>query len=302
MTPFATLLTATMLALALPQAALAKGPVYYMLTLGTLGGGELVPKALNDKGQVVGLAPVPSKHNHAFITDPNGKNTRDLGTLGGTDSSANAINSKGQVVGGSSDANGVVHAFVTGPNGQDMRALVGFPPDNLHAVATAINDRGQVAGWFLRKVGDTYYFVGFITGPGAEGITELGDLGGGRVTVTGINEQGQVTGYAINAAGEYRAFITDADGANLRALDLPAGKWGDSEGYAINEKGQVAGRIYKGSQYHAFLTGPNGVGMRLRQWTTWGGSSDVRDSVAYGPGRRNARVVGSADKPAGRHQ
>ena len=73
-----------------------------MTDLGTLGGSESKPVAINERGQVVGWADTRATGaygpiSRAFLWE-NGE-MRDLGTLGGEESYAAAINDRGQVVG-----------------------------------------------------------------------------------------------------------------------------------------------------------------------------------------------------------
>jgi probable HAF family extracellular repeat protein len=72
----------------------------------------------------------------------------DLGTLGGEFSSAQAVNNRGEVVGQAMTLEGVPHAFRTQPN-QPINSLsddLGAPgPSSVQSIATAINNRGQVA-------------------------------------------------------------------------------------------------------------------------------------------------------------
>ena len=71
---------------------------YSVTDLGTLGGSFSKAHALNDLGQVVGVAKLSNNFNmRAFLWDQ-GEITH-LGTLGGTDSFAFGINNKTQIVG-----------------------------------------------------------------------------------------------------------------------------------------------------------------------------------------------------------
>ena len=92
-----------------------------MHSLGTLGGADSHAMAMNDRGQVVGQAALPSSscYNydvgcHAFLW--NGATMLDLGSLGSGPSVALALNGRGQIAGWSSPGdlllNAPIHAVV----------------------------------------------------------------------------------------------------------------------------------------------------------------------------------------------
>ena len=118
------------------------------LTELTLGGKLSAANAINNQGQVVGIAQTRQGggHWHAFLWQ-NGK-IRDLGTLGGTLSEPTAINERGQVIG--SRATGFTgftaneHAFVW----QDGKVtdLGTLRRKDRFSKASAINDQGQIVG------------------------------------------------------------------------------------------------------------------------------------------------------------
>src|SRR5687768_4467494 len=103
----------------------------------------------------------------------------------------------------------------------------------------------------------------YILDSNGKGLTELGTKRGGSTYVTDINDAGQVVGYS-NPAGDdhWHAFIAGADSAGMTDL----GTLGGERSYAwdINDTGQVVGSSYTATGVsHAFITGPNGVGMTV---------------------------------------
>src|SRR5690242_4785730 len=103
----------------LASATLAQS-TYTVTDLGTLGGTQSVGQAINNSGQVVGVANTAGNSTfsgngtfHAFAMSPPYTAMTDLGTLGGNQSAAYGINASGQVTGYSFTASsGVFHAFV----------------------------------------------------------------------------------------------------------------------------------------------------------------------------------------------
>ena len=80
--------------------------------LGTFGGDEAGALGINELGEVVGFAQLPSGNLRAFIW--RGQGLRSLGTLGGAESRARAINDRSEVTGASHIQRGsdVARAFL----------------------------------------------------------------------------------------------------------------------------------------------------------------------------------------------
>jgi len=150
---------------------------------------------------------------------------------------------------------------------------------------TAINDSGQVVGYFATVWGSSH---AFITGPHGVGITDLGTLGGAQSFAYGINDAGQVVGRSeLPSRGSAHAFITGVNGEGMRDLGPLGSNY--SEGLAINGAGRVVGRANASDTNfgHAFITGPNGEG--ARDLGTLGGNYSVGLAV-----NSSGQVVGRA--------
>ena len=133
------------------------------------------------------------------------------------------------------------------------RALGTFTVGGSWSGASGINDAGRAVGHFYLQSGP---FHGFITGPNAEGMRDLGTFGGGYSTAHAINSAGQVVGVADASDGRMHAFITGPEGVGIRNL-------GALYAFSINNLGQVVGSALTPSgDIYPFITGPNGVGIR----------------------------------------
>ena len=70
-------------------------------------------------------------------------------------------------------------------------------------------------------------------------VTPLGTLGGTITFARGINDNGHVTGDSLNSSGKRRAFLYD--GISINNLGTIGGEGNRSQGYGINNSGQVTG-------------------------------------------------------------
>ncbi|HEY3275848.1 MAG TPA: hypothetical protein VGJ94_04445 [Syntrophorhabdaceae bacterium] len=182
-----------------------------------------------------------------------GGTMKDLGTLGGYSSSGASINNLGQIA-GSSDIftdSTETRAFLYE---KGVMKNLGTPAGATTSWATAINNKGQIAGtaFFPNSDPAVAHHRAFLYERGV--MRDLGTLLGGSWSFAyGINDSGQIVGMGNNddPNGYHRAFLY-TPGSGMRDLgDL--GGIGNTEAYGINNAGQVAGvtRTISG-RVHAF--------------------------------------------------
>jgi probable HAF family extracellular repeat protein len=214
---------------------------YTVTDLGTLGGKLSTPYAMNDLGQVVGLADRADGTYHAFVWSAS-TGMRDLGLLHADDviSFAEGINNSGQVV-GVSGTSAFLWSQETGM--QDLGNLGG----DSSTVANSINNLGQVVG--QSALPGNVEFHTFLWSQ-ATGMQDLGTLGGTQSSGTGINDSGEIVGFSLLADNAiYHAFLwTEATGMTDIGTTGQA-----SAANGINGVGQVVGSSTVSSFYTAFL-------------------------------------------------
>jgi probable HAF family extracellular repeat protein len=195
---------------------------YQAVRLGVRGSA----RAINDRGDVVGVIDATSGPRHPFLWR-NGKVT-DLGQIEPTfDGSGEAVdvNDRGQVVGYSTIGSKNPHidrvAFIWQDGVMTALSTPGFD-----SVANAINDQGQVVGAYQADDGAHAFLW-------QEGV--LTDLGAGGAT--GINDKGQIVGWRQIDPQTFVACIRSGG----RVTDLPVVPGSSTNAEAINNAGWVIG-------------------------------------------------------------
>ena len=227
--------------------------------LGTLGGPDALPEAINERGQIVGTSytsSIPNPDSGIPTIDPflwqNGAMV-DIGSFGGTFGVANFINSGGKVVGTSNLAGDQTqHPFLWDRGSlKDLGTLGG---DNGQALW--INDAGEVVG--VADLSGSQTHDGFLWKKGV--ITDLGNLGLSSFAFA-INSESQVVGHSKINDGTFRAFLWEKGGpmVDLNTLVFPASDIVVVDPYYINDRGEIAttGVLPNGDQ-HAVLLVPDG--------------------------------------------
>jgi probable HAF family extracellular repeat protein len=208
----------------------------------------------------------------------------DLGTFGGPNSGVdiepfqNVINSNGTVVGGADTSIPtpepgcynpignpdcfISHAFVW--EGNSLKDLGTLPGGNFSS-ATAINERGQIAG-----ISENDQIDPFSGNPEFHAvlweddqIMDLGTLGGVSSLAATLNNRGQITGVALNNVPDPFSMLGTTDGTTLtqtrgflwqhgQMRDLGTMGGPDTWAVFVNDRGQVAG-----TSYTSYVIDPN---------------------------------------------
>lgn len=247
----------------------ASGQSYTITDLGTLGGKSSGASAINDIGQVVGAADMPTYGNwRGFIWDfANGM--YNLGNLNGPswcNSSAYDINNAGQVVGDTDTSDYRNHAFLWESG---IMTDLGGTFGGEYSTARFINNSGQVVGGAITAgVGHSVlYDKGVANNLGNLLLNNYDWILSG---VLDINNNGQILGEGRKKTdpGSYqRPFIWD----NLGGLvDLSNDLIKPSNACQIisfNDNGQVTGMVNTSQGRHLFL---------------WDKASGMRDLGSFG--------------------
>lgn len=202
-------------------------------------------------------------------------------TLGGAQNSAADVSDTGFVVGTSELAGGgVSHAF-RWRAGQVID--LGTAGSGLSS-ATAVNDSGQVAGFYT---GEDLMPRAFLWTEGE--MTDLGDLGGGSAYAFGMNRAGEVVGHSWTGSA-WHAFRWH------KGLMVSLGTLGgrDSQAHDINDHGLIVGYSDMPSSLRHPFAWHDG---RLLDLGTLGGG----EGFAFGVNRRG-EVAGTSDNAAGKRR
>jgi hypothetical protein len=145
--------------------------------------GDLVGYYLDDQGIV-----------HGFLRERG--RFRTIDHPGTTFSGLVDINDRDEMVGGYIDARGFAHGFAVDRRGHMTE--IEAPGGQVELIASDIDNRGRILGYFAEQVGDTFPVHGFLLTP-ARGHDRfrLIDAPGDRVRTetTGLNDRGDIVGF-----------------------------------------------------------------------------------------------------------
>jgi len=176
--------------------------LYHITYLPTLGGFRTDPHAINDRGQVIGIAETPTGTFYVFLWDKE----QGFRTLERFDDPPHAgglsINNAGQIVGTVADPNVNQRAFFWDLSaGKQLLGTLG----GKQSAGEGLNNRGQVIGSAEIPGRHRHAFVW----DAVTGMKDLGTLGGYTSGAVSINDAGQIVGYAETADRHYRVVLWD---------------------------------------------------------------------------------------------
>ena len=169
---------------------------------------------------------------------------------GSTATDALGINASGQIVGAvydNYDCDETTGCYPTSPHGflwESGTVTIIDVPGASETKAVAINNAGQIVGWFgdagvthgFLKDGDTFTTIDV---PGADGTMALG-----------INGTGQIVGSFWDATGNH-GFLKDGD--TFTTIDVPGASYYYIQVTGINDAGQIVGMVQSATATHGFL-------------------------------------------------
>ena len=240
-----------------------------MTDIGTLAQGSYSSygEGINNAGQMVGYTNNSANSNYLTGFVYSSGNIAISGTLPGDNYSyAFGINNSGQTTGLSSPASGGVTRAVLSTGALSVPVTV--PADATYSTGKAVNDAGQVAGFYYLQGDNGLTVNAFLSSGGV--VSTLGNFGGGNSEALGINDSGEVVGFSTTGSGNQDGFVYTSAGmqdlnvlyASLLVSQTP-GQTGFThlgEATAINSEGQIVGEgtYWNGSTplYVAYLINP----------------------------------------------
>lgn len=255
---------------AINSSGAAAGAVEYPKAATLWGGGSstaLVPEyqswtyAINDSGHCAGRFFDDSNYDHLFVWQPD----TGMADLGRFDGSVEDMNESDQIVGYSLNQ-GLPTAYLWNP-GQGMMGLSGV--EAVTSIAHAINDSGEVVG-YAQTSNETWYAFLWSASAGVQnivaqaearaissdgrilGLLDSGGMfvwadGGIVATVAPPNGYAYILPNAINDSGTVAGTLWDGQikaDAFAWSADTGFTILGQGEAYDINNKGQVAGKVF----------------------------------------------------------
>lgn len=189
--------------------------------------------AINNRGISVGFFVDAKGANHGYVRMADGFRRVDFPGATSTPKVTQllGINRQGIAVGFFNDARNNSHGFLYNVRTRQF-AQIKLPVAATSVVATGINDRGQVVGFYVQ--GKKTF--GFIWAPGEFTVLNLG--GHTNTQALGINNLGMVVGSFVDARGKTHGFVR-IRASLVRIVDVPGATSTVVNG--LNNQGQIVG-------------------------------------------------------------
>ena len=200
------------------------------------------PRAINDRGQVVGWF---YDSTYSYISGDGVNYTIIAYPARNVETRAYGINSSGTVFGSFWDNTGVCHGFLY-TNGAFTR--IDHPSAKGDTFINGINDSGQAVGSYLDDTG----WHGFLYSEGAFTTIDFPYDIISNTDLSYINNNGTIVGYYDDAAGTHN-FVYNK--GVLTTLDDPSGT-GTTTVCGINNGGRIVGYYKIGDSEHGFTATP----------------------------------------------
>jgi hypothetical protein len=198
--------------------------------------------AINNLGYTAGFWIDGNGNNFGFI-EWNGVFTsyKNPHTGKGTVNQLLGLNDKGIAVGFYTDANGINHAYKLNQNTGKFSAIV--PPGGTNALATGINDNGDVVGFLTAPGGSV---VGFLLK--GTTFTEFDFPNSTNTTPFGVNKSDQIVGGYVDSAGKMHGFLLSnpLSHAHWQSINDPNGV-GTTTVNGINDSAHLVGFYVDGA-------------------------------------------------------
>lgn len=207
---------------------------YEVVFLPDVNGVPVIPSAINDRGQIIGLAHVGAHQGRLYLWDPNaGLCDLGQGVVSGSLGHLQ-INNAGQIAWDVRDPNGSYYVFVRDPDG--VRHTV-HPPNGGEIHVLDLNSHGRIVGYLWSGGGGRQGFIWDKTA----GMQSL-PLQAAESMATGINDLGQIVGSRSERlmSGRWDAFLWDP---NTGVQDLGTPGSHPASMCCINEQGFIVGRF-----------------------------------------------------------
>jgi len=185
--------------------------LYRVTVLPSLGGNATIPRAINDRGEIVGVAQDPNGDYHLVLWNQ-ARKLRDLGTLEPGRGWQVDINNRGQIAVYKANPRYRPSAFLRDPNGTTHGL---DPSDTTVFYGGPLNNQGQVAGKLKAADGSVRLAL---WDPG-QGVTDSDAIVTQKLHILSINDKGQILGRDQKPGGMLQTFLWDPNDG-VTAVDM----------------------------------------------------------------------------------